>query len=105
MKLFKTIPEADVLVSGEIEIVRVGLADLTLVSGTPAPSPLPSSLADGAIALGDEAILLAGSHKGKVLKVVTIDDAGIWLKGTTKGFSPTVGPFQRDQIKKSSGRK
>ena len=96
VKLFKTIPEADVYVSGEIEMVRVKLADLILVSSSPSP-------AGDAIAPGEEVVPLVGPHKKKMLTVTTVNEAGIWAKDKKQGFSPAVGPFQSHQLKKRSG--
>ena len=98
VKLFKTIPEADVCVSGEIEIVRVKLSDLTLVSSSPSPSPQANALA-----VGDRVTPLEGKHKKDVFTITAIDNAGIWVKKMSRGFAPPVGPFQQHQLKKHIG--
>ncbi len=98
VKLFKTLPEADVCVSGEIEIVRVKLSDLTLVLSPPSPSPQANALA-----VGDRVTPLEGKHKKDVLTVTVIDNAGIWAKKTSRGFTPPIGPFQPHQLKKHIG--
>ncbi|MDZ8056557.1 MAG: VapE family protein [Aulosira sp. ZfuCHP01] len=88
VKLYKTIPQADVIFAGDIEVVRVNLAELT--------DPPATDLVPGA-----EVKVICGKHDGLKATVSTIDRAtGIWLKKSAQGFNPAIGPFETFQLKR-----
>ncbi|MDZ7960550.1 MAG: VapE family protein [Aulosira sp. DedQUE10] len=87
-KLYKTLPQADVVFAGDIEIFRVDLCELT--------EPPKTDLVPG-----NEVEVMAGKHKGLKASVSTVDRAtGIWLKKLGQGFNPAIGPFEAFQLKR-----
>jgi replicative DNA helicase len=88
VKLFKTIPEADIIIAGEIEKIRVNLSELSLIPSTE-------------LRTGDEVEVLTGELKGQVLTVSSIDpSSGIWLRKNTKQSVRPYGPFDSTQLRK-----
>ena len=88
IKLLKTKPEADILVTGEIEPIRVKLSELTEVPVTDLTS-------------GENVEVTCGQHKGLKAIVSTVDrTTGIWLKKSSNGFNPAMGPFEAFQLKR-----
>ncbi|OUL28286.1 hypothetical protein BV378_07640 [Nostoc sp. RF31YmG] len=87
-KLLKTIPQASVIFQGDIEPVRVDLAELSAIP--------PINLNKG-----ETVEVIAGKHKGLVAVVDLIDPpTGVWLKKPSKGFQLPVGPFESFQLKR-----
>jgi hypothetical protein len=92
LKLFKTMPEAEVMPAGDIEKIRVKLSDLTI----PATPDLKA---------GDELTVTSGQHRGQKFLFSSYDrSSGIWLKKPSNGFSRPYGPFEISQLVKVGDR-